>query len=81
MVGSPAVAGLIAFWGFWILLAIGWWREELRGRGTAAFLGLWLVGFVGLRYVPSVGPLFPSYVALLDIALVLVVFKRDVRLN
>jgi hypothetical protein len=81
MIGSPAIGGFIAFWGFWILLALAWLREELRVPGIAMFFLLWLVGYVGLRYVPLIGSLFTSYVACLDIALVLVIFKSDVRLT
>jgi hypothetical protein len=79
--GSPAIAGFIAFWAFWILLLFGWWREELHARGMVGFLCLWVVGFIGLRYVPYIGSLFTSYVALLDIGLVFVIFKGDVRLT
>ena len=45
------------------------------------FLLLWLIGCVGLPLV-TYGPLlFSSFVALLDIALVFIVFKGDVRLS
>jgi hypothetical protein len=81
MIGSPAVAAFIAFWGFWILLVVGAVRGEIRFKGITILLGLWLGGFVGLRYVPDLGSLFTSYVAVLDIALVFVVFKGDVRLT
>jgi len=47
----------------------------------AVFFCLWLGGFVGLRYIPSIGSLFTSYVAVLDIALVFIVFKGDVRVT
>jgi hypothetical protein len=81
MAGSPVVAAFIGFWGFWTLLLVGTVRGEVGvGRG-ALFLGLWLGGFVGLRYLPYVGSLFPPYVAILDIALVFLIFKGDVRLT
>ena len=70
----------IALWGFWILLGAGWVSGELRVKGTALFLLLWLAGFVGSGFVLQ-GTLFTPYVALLDIALVFVIFKGDVRLH
>jgi hypothetical protein len=79
MVGSPVVAAFIAFWGFWVLLAVGVWLGEIGVRGIAVFLGLWLGGLVCLAYA-AVGSLFIPYVEALDIALVFVVFKGDVRL-
>jgi hypothetical protein len=81
MIGVPAVAAFIGFWAFWTLLLLGFLRGELGPRATALFLGLWVAGFVGLRYVPYVGSLFPAYVAMLDIALVFIIFKGDVRLT
>jgi hypothetical protein len=53
---------------------------ELDARRTALFIGLWLVGRVALGYVLG-GLLFVPYVAVLDIALVFLIFKGDVRLG
>jgi hypothetical protein len=80
MMGSVGVAAWIAHCAFWILLCAGWVRRELDVRGIAVFIGLWLAGFAGARLVLS-GMLFVPYVAILDIALVFVVFKGDVRLT
>jgi hypothetical protein len=77
---SAGIASLIAHVSFWVLLAFGWSWEEIGGRGTAVFLALWVAGLFGVRLLPYDG-LFPSYVALLDVALVFIVFKGDVRLN
>jgi len=41
---------------------------------------LWAAGLFVQRLVPVGFLLFPSYVAILDIVLVLLVFKADVRL-
>jgi hypothetical protein len=79
MIGPTAVGGFVA--GFLILLLIGWWRDELGRAGIAVFFCLWLGGFVGLRYIPSIGSLFTSYVAVLDIALVFIVCKGDIRVT
>jgi hypothetical protein len=80
LIGSPAIGAVLALWGFWAILAIGLLRGDLSVRGAAIFVMLWLVGFVGLRHVLS-GMLLVSYVAVLDIALVLVVFRGDVRIT
>ena len=70
----------VATWGFWALLVVGWWADELRLRAIAIFVLLWVLGFTGLRSL-SLGVLFLPYVALLDVALVLAVFKGDVKLR
>ncbi len=77
---SAAIGAWIALCGFWVLLAVGVARGELGIKGAATFIVLWLVGFVGARDV-LYGQLFAPYVAVLDIALVLVVFKGDVKLT
>ena len=70
----------VAHWGFWILLTAGWLMGELRWRGTAIALLLWLAGVAGSRFVLH-GTLFTPYVATLDIALVFAIFKGDLRLS
>ena len=70
----------LALWGFWVLLAAGWMLDELHLKGTAVFVLLWLGGFLGAGFVLQ-GMLFTPYVAALDIALVLAIFKGDVRLG
>jgi len=79
--GSPAVAGWIAHLTFWGLLVYGWMRGELGVRGIVVFLTLWLAGLYGLPYVPYGEAMFSSFVAVLDIALVFLIFKGDVRLT
>lgn len=60
---------------------MGAWSEDLRPKRIAAFLILWLAGLFGLPYVPYGAGLFTSYVAVLDLALVFIVLKRDVWLT
>jgi hypothetical protein len=79
--GSAGVAAWIAHIAFWVLLAYGWFWEELGVHGLAVLLVLWLAGLLGLPYV-SYGPaMFSSFVAVLDVALVFLVFKGDVPLR
>lgn len=78
---SGAIGALIAHVGFWVLLAYGWFWEELGPRGIAVFLLLWVGGMLGVRLTPLGHAIFPSFVALLDVALVFIIFKGDVRLT
>jgi hypothetical protein len=79
--GSPAVAAWIAHVAFWVLLARGWMAGELGIRGTMIALGLWLAAYLGLPLLPYGSGLFPSFVAVVDIALVFVIFRGDVRIT
>jgi hypothetical protein len=45
------------------------------------FLLLWLAGLIGLPYVPYGDALFSPFVGVLDIALVFVASKGDVRFS
>jgi hypothetical protein len=42
---------------------------------------LWLAGFLGLPYFTYGATLFSPFVAVLDIALVFIIFKGDIRLT
>jgi len=77
---SIAIAGWIALIGFWVLLAYGWFWDELGPTGIGVFIGLWLAGRFGLPYL-NVAGLFITAVAILDITLVFIIFKGDVPLT
>ena len=79
--GSPAVAAWIAHLAFWVLLARGGTSGDLGIRGTIIALALWLTAYLGLPFLPYGSRLFPSFVAVVDIALVFVIFKGDVRIT
>jgi hypothetical protein len=82
MIGSPFIGAWVAQVGFWILVALGIARGALRMTSAGILVALWLAGYVGLpRIAWWTGPLVTSYVAILDIILVFVVFKGDVRLT
>jgi hypothetical protein len=67
---------------FWVLLVLGVSCGELSKKWAAIFVGLWLVGYLGLsRLAWRAGALVTPYVAVLDIVLVFRVFKGDVRLS
>ena len=79
--GSPTVAAFIAHVAFWTLVVYGVAVGELKAKGVTAFLLVWLVGRFGLPYLPYGAAMFSSFVAALDIALVFLIFKGDVRLT
>jgi hypothetical protein len=55
----------------------------LSRQRITIFLLLWLAGRIGLPYVPyePAYAMFSSFVAVLDIALVFVIFRSDVSLT
>jgi hypothetical protein len=64
------------------LLALGAYFGELKRKWLAAFLALWAAGFFGLpRLLPYGGWYVTTWIAALDIALVPLVFKKDIRLS
>ena len=80
MVGSIGIGFWIAHGAFWLLTIVAAVVEQ-RIRLAAVFVALWVVGYTGLAWLPSASAWFLSYVAVLDIALVLFVFKGDIRLT
>jgi hypothetical protein len=78
---SAGFAALVAHLAFWVLLVYGWFWDEIGPRGIAVFLALWIAGVMALPLAPYGSAMFPSYVALLDIVLVFMIFKGDVRLS
>jgi hypothetical protein len=78
--GSIQVAGWIAIAGFWFLLIYGWFWDELGPTSIAVFIGLWLGARFGLPYLNAAG-FFITCVAILDIALVFIIFKGDVPIT
>jgi hypothetical protein len=81
MLGSPGAGALVAHIAFWVLLAYGWFWSEIGPRGLAIAVLLWLCGLFGLPLVPYGPAFFAPFVAVLDIALVFVIFKGDVPLG
>jgi hypothetical protein len=82
MVGAPAVAAWIAQFAFWVVLAVGVFSGELGRRSIVTFVVLWAAGYFGLPRLSAYGGLFvPPYIAVLDVAIVWMVFKGDIRLT
>jgi hypothetical protein len=78
---SAGIAAWVAHLAFWVLLLYGWAWDELGPRGVIVFLVLWMLGFYGLPVFPLGAAMFSSFVAVMDVALVLLIFKGDVRLS
>lgn len=78
---SAGIAALIAHVAFWLLLGYGWFWDELGIKGIAVYLALWIAGWFGVGLIPDGRAMFFSWVALLDVALVFMIFKGDVRLT
>ena len=76
--GSPAIGAWIAHVVFWVLLASA--AIERRITLTACFVTAWFGGRFLLSWLGADG-FFAPYVAVLDIALVLLIFKGDIRLT
>ena len=80
MIGSATIGAWIALIAFWLLLGAAWAFDEIRLAGCLAFVALWLAVNLTLR-VLGASDLFPAIVALIDVVLVLIVFKGDIRLT
>jgi hypothetical protein len=80
MIGSPAVGALVAQLAFWILVIFGTINGTLSKIAAAVFLLLWVAGYLVLPRVASwSGPMVTPWVAVLDIVLVFLVAKGDIR--
>jgi hypothetical protein len=78
--GPLAIGVWVAHAAFWALLIIGIATGELSARRAGIFVALWVAGYLGLPLLFSLGSqLMTSYVAVLDIVLVFMVVKGDVR--
>ena len=78
--GSPGVAAWIAYIAFAVLVVYGLMSGELGLRGLAVALLACVLARIVLSYVPNGEGMFFSAVAMVDVALVLVILKGDVRL-
>ena len=72
---SSQIAAMVAHAVFWALIVVGFASDELTKRTGGALLLLWLLGFFGLEFVAGGVVPFSSYVALLDVALVFIIFR------
>jgi hypothetical protein len=80
--GSIGVAAFIARIAFVVLVGAGWVRGALGVKGTFVFVGLAAIAYAAFPRM-SVGgdSLVTSALAVLDVALVFIVAKGDVRIT
>ena len=79
---GPYGTSLFAHVAFWVILGFGLATGELWPRRAGAFVLAWFAGAFVLPFlIPVTALAVTPYVALLDIVLVLAVFKGDVRLS
>jgi hypothetical protein len=79
--GSISVAGWVSEVAFVALHVVGVWSGELRRTAAGVFLAIGLAAwFVLPRFENGVWFVTPS-LAILDVALVLAIFKRDIRIG
>jgi len=67
----------IPFIAFWVLLFVG--REQLGRNGILIAISVLLVIYLVFRFTAIPPSLFATAQAILDIVLVLIVFKGDVK--
>jgi hypothetical protein len=80
--GSVTVAAVIARLALAILLPVGWVRGDVGLKSTIVFLALVTGAYVVFPRVSLYGDgLITSGLAVLDIALVFIIFKGDVRIT
>lgn len=69
----------IPFFAFWVLLFVG--RDELGLKGIAIAIVVWFAVSGLFSVLPIPGSLLVTAQAVIDIVLVLIIFKGDVRLT
>ena len=79
--GSIGAAAIVAKVAFVALIVTGLVRQEIGARTAAMFIALGAAAWFGLPTVAGGERLVTPTLAIVDIALVFAVFKRDVRLG
>ena len=79
--GAIGVAAAIALLALPTLLVWGWLSGELGLKAITVFAFLSVAVLIGLPRVPHGDNFVTSALAVIDIVLVLAVFKRDVRIG
>ena len=79
MIGSPLVGWWIAHLTFWVLMGLA--ARDRRWRTFAVIGALWVIGYVASDRIAALNFFFMPFVAVLDIALVFIVLRRDIRIT
>jgi hypothetical protein len=70
---------IVAHVSFWVLLAFA--SREISRAAVLVFVLLWLLVFVGTRFYVGGAYLCLALVAILDIGLILAIFKGDIAIR
>ena len=65
---------------FWAVLVGGWYMAELSNRQVGIALGIWAICVFLVPSLPGGGLWMTAIVALMDVVLILKVFKGDIRI-
>ena len=65
---------------FLVLMVAGWYLGRLRSPQIVTLLVVWLAGLLAAGLLPLEPSLFTAYVALVDVVLILVIFRGDIRI-
>lgn len=66
---------------FFALLVAGWWLGELSNRRIGTFFGIWLAVILVTAWLPYGGLWMTAIIAIMDIVLILMIFKRDIPID
>jgi hypothetical protein len=80
-VGSIGAAAIVAKLAFVVLLALGIARDDISPRTAAVFGAVGLVVWLALPRLAGSSALVTPALAVVDVALVFAVFKRDIRIG
>ena len=80
MIGIFVGRFLIAHGIFFALLVAGWYMGAFGGRRILTLVAVWICGAAMVAYAAGLAMYFVAGIALLDIVLVLVIFKGDVNI-
>ena len=64
-----------------MLLVVGLWQGELSLKGAGIFFALWLAAVLAAPLVTAGTLWMTAFVALMDVVLILMVVKLDIRLR
>lgn len=65
---------------FWVLIIWGWVVDGFTPAVRLTFVALWIAGYFLCPYLPYGNWWFAPYVAILDVVMVLIILRDNVRL-
>ena len=74
---SHTVRGILVSGVFWWVVGHGWWTGRLSHRAALTFAALYIGGAIATPYLVQGGLWFVAGIAVIDVALVFLVYGRD----